>query len=99
MEVLIAMFILTVGLMAMASLIAQSLSGTDNARYLGLATTLVSEKLEDLNRWPAVDPHVAAGGFDVARDSNNDWRHRGFNAFRGHNACRKILADRVPPRP
>ena len=62
MEVLIAMFILTVGLMAMASLMAQSLSGTDNARYLGLATTLVSEKLEDLNRWPAVDPHVAAGG-------------------------------------
>jgi hypothetical protein len=23
---------------------------------------LVSEKLEDLNRWPSVDPHVAAGG-------------------------------------
>jgi prepilin-type N-terminal cleavage/methylation domain-containing protein len=62
MEVLIAMFILTVGLMAMASLMAQSLSGTDTARYLGLATTLVSEKLEDLNRWPPVDPHVVAGG-------------------------------------
>jgi hypothetical protein len=62
MEVLIAMFILTVGLMAMASLMAQSLSGTDTARYLGLATTLVSEKLEDLNRWPAADPHVVAGG-------------------------------------
>jgi len=62
MEVLIAMFILTVGLMAMASLMAQSLSGTDNARYLSLATTLVSEKLEDLNRWPALSPYVAAGG-------------------------------------
>src|ERR1700736_5107575 len=62
MEVLIAMFILTVGLTAMASLVAQSLSGTDRARYLGLATTLVSEKLEDLNRWTSVDPHVAAGG-------------------------------------
>jgi Tfp pilus assembly protein PilV len=62
MEVLIAMFILTVGLTAMATLVAQSLSGTDNARYLGLATTLVSEKLEDLNRWPAADPHVAVGG-------------------------------------
>ena len=45
MEVLIAMFILTVGLTAMASLVAQSLSGTDRARYMGLATTLVSEKL------------------------------------------------------
>src|SRR5579872_169396 len=62
MEVLIAMFILIVGLTAMATLVAQSLTGTDNARYLGLATTLVSEKLEDLNRWPSSDPHVVAGG-------------------------------------
>ena len=62
MEVLIAMLILIVGLTAMATLVAQSLSGTDNARYLGLATTLVSEKLEDLNRWPSPDPHVASGG-------------------------------------
>jgi Tfp pilus assembly protein PilV len=62
MEVLIAMFILSVGLTAMAGLVAQSLSGTDRARYMGLATTLVSEKLEDLNHWPAVEPHVAAGG-------------------------------------
>src|ERR1700730_13180608 len=61
-EVLIAMFILTVGLTAMASLVAQSLNGTERARYLGLATTLVSEKLEDLNHWPAANPHVFAGG-------------------------------------
>jgi len=62
MEVLIAMLILTVGLTAMATLVAQSLSGTERARYMGLATTLVSEKLEDLNHWSAVDPHLAAGG-------------------------------------
>jgi Tfp pilus assembly protein PilV len=61
-EVLIAIFVLTVGLTAMAGLVAQSLSGTDRARYMGLATTLVSEKLEDLSHWPAVDPHVAVGG-------------------------------------
>jgi Tfp pilus assembly protein PilV len=61
-EVLIAMFILTVGLTAMASLVAQSLGNTDRARYLGLATTLTSEKLEDLNRWPPSDTHVTAGG-------------------------------------
>ncbi len=29
---------------------------------MGLATTLASEKLEDLNRWPSVDARVAAGG-------------------------------------
>jgi len=62
MEVLIAIPILVIGLTAMASLVAQSFSGTDRARYLGLATVLASEKLEDLNRWPSVDPHVATGG-------------------------------------
>lgn len=62
MEVLIAMFILTVGLTAMASLVAQSLSGTERARDLGLAATLASEKIEDLNRWPTTDPDVAGGG-------------------------------------
>jgi hypothetical protein len=62
MEVLIAITILVIGLTAMASLVAQSLNGTDRARYLGLATILVSEKLEDLNRWPAGSPYVVAGG-------------------------------------
>ena len=61
-EVLIAIVILVIGLTAMASLVAQSMGGTERARYTGLATTLASEKLEDLNRWPGVDPHVAAGG-------------------------------------
>lgn len=61
-EVLVAVAVLAVGLSAMAALVAQSLSGTENARYMALATTLTSEKLEDLNRWQAGDPHVAAGG-------------------------------------
>ncbi len=43
----------------MASLVAQTLSGTERSRYMSLASTLTSEKLEDLNRWPNVDPHVS----------------------------------------
>jgi len=62
MEVLIAMFVLTVGLTAMAALVAQSLGGTERARDLGLAATLASEKLEDLNRWPTTNANVAGGG-------------------------------------
>jgi Tfp pilus assembly protein PilV len=62
MEVLIAMFILTAGLTAMAALVAQSLGGTERARDLGLAATLASEKLEDLNRWPTTSANVAGGG-------------------------------------
>jgi prepilin-type N-terminal cleavage/methylation domain-containing protein len=61
-EVLIAITVLAIGLSAMAALIAQSLAGTERARYMALATTLASEKLEDLNRWRSVDAHVAAGG-------------------------------------
>jgi prepilin-type N-terminal cleavage/methylation domain-containing protein len=61
-EVLVAITILAIGMTAMAELIAQTLNGTESARYIALATTLASEKLEDLNRWPGVDPHVAAGG-------------------------------------
>jgi Tfp pilus assembly protein PilV len=59
---MIAMFVLTVGLMAMATLVAKTLGGTERARDMGLAATLTSEKLEDLNRWPTNDPDVANGG-------------------------------------
>lgn len=61
-EVVVAITVLVVGLCALAALVAQSLTGTTNARYLSTATTLASEKLEDLDRWPATDPHVSAGG-------------------------------------
>jgi prepilin-type N-terminal cleavage/methylation domain-containing protein len=61
-ETLIAITILAVGLSAMAGLVAQCYSGTERARYQALATTLASEKLEDLNRWRSDNSHVAAGG-------------------------------------
>ena len=67
-EVLVAITILAVGLTAMAGLVAQSLSGTERARFLALATTLASEKLEDLSRWPTpippagAAPQITAGG-------------------------------------
>jgi prepilin-type N-terminal cleavage/methylation domain-containing protein len=57
-EVVIAITVLVVGLCALAALVAQSLTGTTNARYLSTATTLASEKLEDLDRWQATDPNV-----------------------------------------
>jgi Tfp pilus assembly protein PilV len=59
---MIALPILMIGLAGMAALVTQTLTGTERGRNMGLAATLVSEKLEDLNRWPTVDPDVAAGG-------------------------------------
>jgi prepilin-type N-terminal cleavage/methylation domain-containing protein len=61
-ELLIAITVLAVGLSAMAALVASSLAGTEKARFMALSTTLASEKLEDLNRWPSIDSHVATGG-------------------------------------
>lgn len=58
-EVLVAVGILAVGLMAVAALITQTLKDTARSREMSLAALLASEKLEDLNRWPAADPHVA----------------------------------------
>jgi prepilin-type N-terminal cleavage/methylation domain-containing protein len=61
-EILVAVTVLAIGLSAMAALVAQSLNGTERARFMALATTLASEKIEDLNHWRTVDPHVVAGG-------------------------------------
>jgi prepilin-type N-terminal cleavage/methylation domain-containing protein len=75
-EVLIAITVLVVGLSAMAALVAQTLAGTERARFMALATTLASEKLEDLNRWPSGAPEVATGGSltaDTAPAGNEDF--------------------------
>jgi Tfp pilus assembly protein PilV len=70
-EVLIAITVLVVGLTAMAALVAQTLGGTERARYMALVTTLASEKLEDLSRYPAATPAVTqlAGGGSITSDT------------------------------
>ncbi|MGH9439347.1 MAG: type IV pilus modification PilV family protein [Terriglobia bacterium] len=58
MEVLIAIVVLTVGLLAAAALTAKMMSTGQQSKYMTLASTLASEKLEDINRWDADDPQV-----------------------------------------
>jgi type IV pilus modification protein PilV len=62
-EVLVAILVLTVGLVSLSALATQTVTGTQNSRFAGLSANLASEKLEDLNRWPVTDPNVwvAAG--------------------------------------
>lgn len=64
----------------MAALVAQTLSGTESARYQALATTLASEKLEDLSRYPVATPPVnqLAGGGSLTSDTTNTG---GYNCF------------------
>jgi len=63
-EVLVAMTILSIGLMSAAFLMAHVYKLTNVSRYMALAAQLASEKLEDLSRYPNnvnsgyIDPHI-----------------------------------------
>src|ERR1019366_3479471 len=57
-EVLVAAFILIVGLVAVAGVVGSTLSNTARSEYMTQAATLATEKLEDLNRYPPSDGNV-----------------------------------------
>jgi Tfp pilus assembly protein PilV len=57
-EVLVALSILIVGMAALALISARMMSGGTESKYMNLAASLTSEKLEDLNRWDSDDPQV-----------------------------------------
>jgi len=68
-EVFVALSILVVGLAALALVSSRMMSGGTESKYMSIAASLASEKLEDLNRWDGDDPQVGgtvtAGGFCV----------------------------------
>ena len=57
-ETLVALIVLTVGVVATATLAARCLSTSRQSKYMSLAAELASEKLEDLNRWDTDDPQI-----------------------------------------
>lgn len=57
-EVLIAIVVLTGGLLAAAAVTGKMLRTGHQSKYMTVASTLASEKLEDLDRWDAVSPQV-----------------------------------------
>ena len=57
-EMMVAIAVLSVGLMSMAALMARMISTTSRSGYMSIAMQLASEKLEDLNRYPYNDPNV-----------------------------------------
>lgn len=58
-EVMMAMLILTIGVVAIAALISKTSGSTSHSRYMSMAAMLASEKLEDLNRYPTTDPTIS----------------------------------------
>jgi prepilin-type N-terminal cleavage/methylation domain-containing protein len=61
-ETIVAIAVLTIGLVGAAALMTQMLSNSGRSRYMSTAAMLASEKLEDLNRFPTNDPAIAVVG-------------------------------------
>lgn len=58
-EVLVAITVLAIGLMASALFMSHGYQFSVRSRYMAEAAQLCSEKLEDLNRFPENDYHIA----------------------------------------
>jgi len=69
---MIAMVVLAVGLLGAAALLAQMAGGSVQSRYMSTESLLASEKLDELNRLPSVDPGLAAPPSGTAGNLNAD---------------------------
>lgn len=58
-ETMIAIAILTIGLLGVAAMVTTTASLGTRARYMNMANVLASEKLDGLNKFPATDLNVA----------------------------------------
>jgi prepilin-type N-terminal cleavage/methylation domain-containing protein len=68
-EIMIATVILVIGLSAMAALAAVMLTRGRQSRYINVAETLASEKLEDLNRYDMAAPQICVQTGDTTEGS------------------------------
>jgi len=71
-EVLVATFILIVGLVAVAGVVGSTLGSTARSEYMTQAATVATEKLEDLNRFPSTDANVAVTSGSTAGSLTSD---------------------------
>jgi len=69
---LAAILVLTIGLVDMAVLMSNMMTGGAHSRYMSEAAMLASEKLEDLERYPAADPEVAVTSGAIAGSLTSD---------------------------
>jgi prepilin-type N-terminal cleavage/methylation domain-containing protein len=62
-ETMVAILVLTIGLIGTAALMSQSVNMGAHARFVSTAALLASEKMEDLDRFPHNDPiNLVPGG-------------------------------------
>lgn len=68
METMVAIVILSIGMLSLAALMSKMTGSTETSRYMSIAALLASEKLEDLNRLSASDPEIAIPSGSQAGD-------------------------------
>jgi len=72
METMIAIVILSVGMLSLAALMSKMTGSTEQSRYMSMAALLASEKLEDLNRLASSDPEIAVTAGSTAGSLTSD---------------------------
>jgi prepilin-type N-terminal cleavage/methylation domain-containing protein len=65
-ETLVAIAILTIGLLSIALLVVRSAASSNTSRYMSTQSLMASEKLDDLNRLPQSDPAIAVPAGNTA---------------------------------
>jgi len=63
---MVAIFVLTVGVVAVAALAGTMMTTGNRSKYMSLEASLASEKLEDLNHWAANQPQVCVPTGDAS---------------------------------
>ena len=71
-EVLVATFILIIGIVAVAGVVGSTLGNTARSEYMTQAATVATEKLEDLNRFPPTDANIAVTSGSSAGSLTSD---------------------------
>jgi prepilin-type N-terminal cleavage/methylation domain-containing protein len=69
-EVMVAILVLTIGLVGTAALMSTTVNSTARSHLMSTAALLASEKLEDLSRFNVNDPPVAPGGSLTGNTTN-----------------------------
>jgi prepilin-type N-terminal cleavage/methylation domain-containing protein len=82
-ETLVAIFVLTIGLVGTAALMSQSVNMGAHARYQSTAALLASEKMEDLDRFPSTDPNMTPGG-SLAADTTGYFDNVQISSYDGN---------------
>ena len=73
-EVLIALAVFSIGILAVGSLQLRSTGGNTNARILTEASIWGQDRVETLMSLPYTDPNLAAGGAQYTATSGNYWQ-------------------------